>query len=188
MAQHYNLPRDILKIIIEYCPCRQWFRVNKEISSLALQLISPLNYGKEVVDDNINKGNTMAVLFLLKDPRVAPSINSNKVMQAACKCRLEEVVLFLLQDPHINKKNVFLDACENGNVTIVDLLLKYNYVNPSINGNVAIYYASARAHNEVVKRLLQDPRVDPNVGMEAAFQYHNRNIIGLIAKSRSQLR
>jgi hypothetical protein len=46
--QFCDLPKDIVKIIIEYCPCGQWFLLSKEISALASQVIDPCDY---LVDD-----------------------------------------------------------------------------------------------------------------------------------------
>jgi hypothetical protein len=37
------LPKDLIKLIIEYSPHGQWFRLSKELSALASQVISPLN-------------------------------------------------------------------------------------------------------------------------------------------------
>jgi hypothetical protein len=39
-----RLPKEVIKVIISYCPCAQWFTLCKELKSLALQAISPLDH------------------------------------------------------------------------------------------------------------------------------------------------
>jgi hypothetical protein len=39
-----NLPRDVIKVIISYCPCGQWFSLSKQLHILAVQVISPLDH------------------------------------------------------------------------------------------------------------------------------------------------
>jgi hypothetical protein len=39
-----DLPKDVIKLIISFCPCPQWFTLCKQMKPLALQVISPLEY------------------------------------------------------------------------------------------------------------------------------------------------
>jgi ankyrin repeat protein len=56
----------------------------------------------------------------------------------------------------------FIQACRNGNILKVKLLLKRSDINPSFDHNVSISVASDNGQTEVVKLLLKDPRVDPS--------------------------
>jgi hypothetical protein len=75
-----DFPKDIIKLIIQFCPFGQWFRLSKELNTLASQVISPLN---SRISENgalnwaIKNDKILAVIPLLKDPRIDPSIKNN---------------------------------------------------------------------------------------------------------------
>lgn len=58
--------------------------------------------------------------------------------------------------------NPFIEACKVGNLPLVTKYIK-DGIDPSMDNNQAIIEASSMDHNEVVKMLLQDPRVDPSI-------------------------
>jgi ankyrin repeat protein len=72
--------------------------------------------------------------------------------------------------------SIFLDACENGDVDIVDILLQLDLLDPSVN-NSAIREASKNGHIDVVDRLLQGDRsrVDPTFDNIVAFRLACQN-------------
>ena len=52
------------------------------------------------------------------------------------------------------------EACENGHLDVVKLLLQDSRVDPSANDNEAVQSAFENGHAEIFKLLLRDPRVD----------------------------
>lgn len=57
----------------------------------------------------------------------------------------------------------FIGACENGDLSSVDLILQKNLVDPSAYNNWAIITTSFKWRLNILERLLQDERVDPSV-------------------------
>ena len=58
---------------------------------------------------------------------------------------------------------------------MVRLLLSDKRVDPSVNNNYAIRWASRKGHPEVVRALLLDGRVDPSAYNNYAIQWASRN-------------
>ena len=56
--------------------------------------------------------------------------------------------------------NCFIKACKNNNIQLVTKLLRNPKINPSYDGDLAIKIAIKYEYIEIVKLLLQDPRVD----------------------------
>jgi hypothetical protein len=126
-----KLPKDIIRIIISYSPCAQWFVLSKEISTLASQTISPLNY--KVHDGGslfwaLAHQKNLAFVSLLKDPRVDPSIDDNNVIRFACEFGHKEQVMLLLKDtrvdPSAKENQAMLRATANNHKDIVEILLQ----------------------------------------------------------------
>jgi len=65
----------------------------------------------------------------------------------------------------------FIEACKNGHVDVVRVLLSNTQVDPSRYGNCAIRRASEHGHKEVVRLLLSDTRVDPSSWCNAAIRW-----------------
>jgi hypothetical protein len=92
----------MIKIIITFCPCSQWFLLCKKISALASQAISPLDYkiykGGALIW-SIKRNNIAAVAYILKDTRIDPSkLQENyTALLFACKSGHPEIVKLLLQ-------------------------------------------------------------------------------------------
>jgi hypothetical protein len=94
-----DLPKDIIKLIIQYIPCGQWFRLSKEFHSLASQVISPLDCR---IDENgslcwsLENNKIMALNSILNDPRVDPSKDDNFAIRFASRKGHKEIVQKLL--------------------------------------------------------------------------------------------
>jgi ankyrin repeat protein len=184
-----TLPNDILKLIIGCYPCRQWFTVSKEISSLASQVISPLQEN--------NKGfhcllcwailcRKTAAKTLLRSGLFDP-LHCN-ALQTTCQNGNKEVLEVLLQDPGVNpssnSNSAIRIASTYGKKEIVEILLKDHRVDPSALHNQAIREASTLGHKEVVKLLLQDPRVNPsdqdNAAIQGAVRRNHNEVVELL--------
>jgi hypothetical protein len=108
-----DLPIDVVKLIIQYCPYGQWFRLSKELSTLASQVISPLNcrscwahrcsieqnWAKQLASQH---GHKETVEILLKDDRVDPSEYNNYAIRWASYYGHKEIVEMLLQDSRVD--------------------------------------------------------------------------------------
>jgi hypothetical protein len=95
-----NLPRDVIKLIISYCPCPQWFTLCKQVHKLASQVISPLEYRKEergALLWAVGNNNLFAVASLLHDDRIDPSAYDNNAIGFAAYNGHKEIVTLLLQ-------------------------------------------------------------------------------------------
>jgi hypothetical protein len=70
-----RLPKDVIKLIISYCHCPQWFTLCKELTTLALQVISPLdhrttNYPFGALEWATSNNKILAVASLLQGTRI----------------------------------------------------------------------------------------------------------------------
>jgi hypothetical protein len=96
----FHLPNDMIKLIISYCPCPQWFSLCKQLNILASQVISPLDYRKEDEGSFIwacRYNKKLAVASLLRDPRVDPGGDNNNAIIWASTEGNTEIVELLLQ-------------------------------------------------------------------------------------------
>ena len=59
-------------------------------------------------------------------------------------------------------QTMFLNACKSDNDELVNVLLEFSDIDPSVDDNYAIRMASIYGHVAVVDRLLQDGGVDPS--------------------------
>jgi ankyrin repeat protein len=185
-----DLPRDIIKLIIQFCPYGQWFRLSKELSILASQAISPLNYrtSKGVLHWALAKDKILAVISLLKDPRIDPSVEDNFAIRYASQNGYKAIVEILLKDNRVKPEDqhnyAIRWASTNGHKEIVEILLKDSRVNPADKSNYAIRYATMNGHKEIVKILLQDHRVNPsdenNFAIRFASQNGHREIVEML--------
>lgn len=65
---------------------------------------------------------------------------------------------------------IFCDACRKGDVELVKILVLDGNVEPNINDDCAIRWASFYGHVKVVEFLLEDMRVDPSSKNNWAFE------------------
>jgi hypothetical protein len=100
-SELYDLPNDVIKLIISYCPCPQWFILSKELKSIASQVISPLDYRTDELCDSfqwaIIYNKICAVTSLLKDSRIDPCAMDNWAIRKASQYGHKEIVELLLQ-------------------------------------------------------------------------------------------
>lgn len=105
-----------------------------------------------------------AVLFLLKNKKVDPSVDDNYLIQIASECGQIEVVKELLKDSRVDpaaENNYAIQAAaEGGHSKVVKLLLQDPRVDPAVNDNYPLQVACDKGHVSVVKKLAKDNRVD----------------------------
>jgi len=121
-------------------------------------------------DDNtllewsILTNNLKFVKILLKDPRVDISINGNFPLVWACSKGYIGIVKYLLADPRINLNetdfnSALIEAMTQKQMEILRFLLDNSQFRPNIR-----FFGEAIIEDniEIVKILLDDPRVDPS--------------------------
>lgn len=89
-----------------------------------------------------------------------------------CKFGYMQCVKYLLLigiDPSANQNTGFINACGNGHLDIVELLINDIRVDPTALDNSALIDACREGYFDIVKVLLQDGRVDPTVDDNVAF-------------------
>jgi hypothetical protein len=122
-----RLPMDLLKIIISLYPCPQWFRLCKQLNTLAKQITSPLDYRKQF----------------------------GGALQWAMEGEKIHAVTFLLQDPRVNVyPTTFQWAIIHRRKEVVQLMLKCPRVDPSAQNNAALRLAIS-SDKEIAELLLQ---------------------------------
>ena len=91
-----------------------------------------------------------------------------------------------IQLPVLTKR--FINSFVEGDVLKMKAVLK-DGVDPSIGDNYAIRNASAEGHTEIVRLLLQDPRVDPtardNMALRLAILNNHLDIVKLLRARRN---
>jgi hypothetical protein len=84
----------------------------------------------------------------------------------------------------MNKQQIFDNAVDSNNIETFSLLLKDPEIDPSIQQNITLHFASAKGYTQMVKLLLNDKRVDPssenNLAIIKACKYDNNEIINLL--------
>jgi ankyrin repeat protein len=158
------LPTDLIKVIIAYIPCPQWFVLCKQLRVLASHVISPLDYrskehGSFTWAVRNNKIFAVACLLKLHHDRIDPSVDNNFAIQYATERGYKEIVELLLQDnrtdPSTENNFAIRIATTNGNKEIVEFLLKDKRIDPAVDNNFVIRYATERGYKEIVQLLLQ---------------------------------
>jgi len=82
---------------------------------------------------------------------------------------------YLLENKGI--KYYLFDFCKYGMYNCCLFCLDNEYVDPSVDGNHAILFASKYGHLKAVNRLLEDERVDPSDRKNNAIIWHLRRVI-----------
>jgi hypothetical protein len=184
-----DLPRDIIKVIISFGPYGQWFRLSKELNTLASEVISPLNCRiseKGALCWAVSNNKIVAAISLLKDPRIDPSVKDNFAIRHASEKGYKEIAEMVLQDDRVDPSDSILIASYYGHKEIVAMLLQDDRVDPSAVRNNPIRNASANGHKEIVEMLLQDDRVDPsalfNEAIRNASENGHKEIVAMLLK------
>jgi hypothetical protein len=76
---------------------------------------------------------------------------------------------FFLKYSHENQR-LFSRAVRNDYADVVEKLLVQNIIDPSIDHQIAIRWASQCGHTNLVRMLLADPRIDPSVMEQQALR------------------
>jgi hypothetical protein len=126
-------------------------------------------YSNEPLTQDIRlSAYTMLFDHLLKDPQCDPSSDSiNQVFATACREGLTNLVQYLLRnrddvDPTF-LENVGLNwAAWYLNLDVIVELLKDGRADPSDADNYLLMVMTNYGYNNVIKMLLDDPRVDPS--------------------------
>ncbi len=138
------------------------------------------------------------VKLLLQDKRVRRKLSDEKIkkyenqtkglnesIRDLMKPKSEEEILKSLDN--LSLVELLKKSCQSGYVSGVKLALERG-VDPSINDNFAIEYASKNGHLEIVKLLLQDERVDPsdhnNYAIRLALQNGHTEIVKLLLQDK----
>lgn len=134
---------------------------------------NPTVGGSEALVLAAAKGHVAVVELLSRIPRVYPVTAFHTAVHAGSQdngggrdvSNYLRIVALLLKDrrvdPTVFESDALRVAVRNGGLAMVDLLLRDGRANPAVNNIILV--AAEHGHAEVVKRLLQDPRVDPTI-------------------------
>jgi hypothetical protein len=116
----------------------------------------------------VEGGHEAIVQRLLRIPRVDPMIDGGRVLRMAASKGNSQILALLLQDRRVDSSpaqiiGLFRAAVAHDKANIIDLLLQRQEVNFDNVIDEVLVEAVAGGHEAVVKRLLQDPRVDPTI-------------------------
>ncbi|KAI9339091.1 ankyrin repeat-containing domain protein [Obelidium mucronatum] len=106
-----------------------------------------------------------AVEFLLEDGRCPIPNDGHALMNAAETGNLRMLKYYHEMNPNtplFGGLFPVVPAAQHGQVHIMEYLLSFPEIDPSVRNNDAIRQASANGHSEIVRMLLLDPRVDPS--------------------------
>lgn len=110
-----------------------------------------------------HKGIARVVQRLLLNPNIDPSCQNNAPLHLAAESGHLEVVKLLLADPRVdpNDRNGFIvsTAARARHIDVAMCLVTHPRTDPTIGERRAIFWATAYDLPEVVKVLLEDPRV-----------------------------
>ena len=118
------------------------------------------------------RGNQPNVVsLLLKDGRIDPSIKNNYPIQLAAREGKQDIFELLIKDPRVDPSDIDNYALKgaifhnNDGQTrnIIWMLLNDQRVDPSAGHNIILKHSLFNADDAITKKILKDPRVDPNV-------------------------
>jgi hypothetical protein len=84
-------------LIISFYPVAQWYRLCKQLNTLATQVNPPSNYNV-ALKSAILRARPEIVEILLQDPRFDPSVRNNEALRLAADRRHRTIVQMLIQD------------------------------------------------------------------------------------------
>ncbi|MDF2577349.1 MAG: hypothetical protein K0S74_833 [Chlamydiales bacterium] len=113
-------------------------------------------------------GRTDIINFLIRDPKIDPSMQNHQALKFAFQNGHEDTVKVLLGDKRVNPSFSFNYAVEcaanNGWFNILELLLKDKRVNPADRDDIALLAALKNKQPLAAQLLLEDKRVFEIVG------------------------
>lgn len=99
---------------------------------------------------------------LLTDTRVDPSLNNNEIFKIVVKNNYEYLIYFLLKNPKVIYAfdNELLEiASKVNNIILIKMLLTDSKVDPSTNNNIVLKHMVIHNNIDIVKKLLNNPKV-----------------------------
>lgn len=141
-----------------------------------------VNFGKKSLRSAIRNGHLPVVNRLLEDPRVGPFMSDNfPILIAICNGHID-IVRRLLEDPRVLPNYFSMDfhiRAFNYQVNLRNDYLGSKTINP-------ITLAAKLGHIDIIKILLEDPRVDPaiayNMPCKVASDYGHVAIVDILLK------
>src|SRR5205809_1847553 len=94
---------------------------------------------------------------------------------------MNKVQSVIMELPHDIYKEIFSFFTSRSDYFVIFLVCKLwnqlgiRYLDPSINNNFSIRWASINGHANIVNRLLQDSRIDPSADNQYAIRWASRN-------------
>jgi hypothetical protein len=124
------------------------------------RLFTPSN---KVLSKFAAQGDSRAVLACLAHPNVDPTWKNNQALHRAVVNNYLDIVKMLLADPRVDvndsKNNALTAAIRTGRSTVALYLLKHPRTNPRIHDDSLVFWAAGCDLSEVLRVLLEDPRV-----------------------------
>jgi ankyrin repeat protein len=112
-------------------------------------------------------GHAQVVRLLLQDNRVDPSVDFQSPLVIACRFGRDQVVAELLKDnrvdPTIRKNKLLIEVCKKGYIEILKMFVSdpLKRMNPSALNHYALWQACQMKRLDLMKFLLDDPRINP---------------------------
>jgi len=167
-------PREILAIIISFCP-RDCWNLNKYFRILSYAILPFEEKQRAFLHACSTCGYLELLNILLKDRGVNPGEKLNTAIRYASAEGRLEVVKRLLQDERVNPgdfgNEAIITASTFGHLEIVEILLRDERVDPSDRNNRALVRALQGGKLKIVQRLLSDERVKGKVNADFHVKY-----------------
>ena len=113
--------------------------------------------------------------------------NPTQALESAAEFKLNNFANLIVEAGYASSV-ALKSACFNNNVELVRALLKSKRVNPAIDNNYCIKFASEFGHQEIVKMLLNEPTVNPaaedNKAIIFAARHGRLSVIKLLMTDR----
>jgi len=163
---------------------------NPELVKIAIERGADPN---KISSDVTKVKNPEIIRILLTNPKI--EVSPNSLVYKAVKMGLEDEIIALIKskklDPGKKQSVLLVWSVGFGRGKLVDALLKDKRVKPenekeSVTEALAI--AIARGNNDLVKKLINDPRIDPsadfNRPVKVASQFGNIEMVEILLKDK----
>lgn len=152
---------------------------------LANEKVDPAAVENEAIRNACRYNRTEVAKLLLSDKRVNPSSRNNDAICFAFSNRNSDIVHLLMENERFDSFGsnfIFQRACECGYIKIVELLLADERINQDANGITALLLAMKNNKPEIIKILLESPKIDLNSDSSKIMNFFEHNHNGDIAK------
>src|ERR1700733_13038148 len=148
----------------EFLKCFEHGQLNVAKKFLRMGMAQSSNSVKDVIMDSIRTGNVDKFKFMIEKGSISPDLNDGLFLIEACENGQESIVNYLLR--FTNLLLPYADKClfvasKKGDDQLVKLLLALKGFDPAVDNNYAIRSASENGHIEVVRLLLNSGKVNP---------------------------